>query len=222
MKKLILLPLLLIPIVAQAGDMTVATRQMNPMTGGDIYSTGGWAGVQLSYQPADSNVYFFGSTESVSVYPMGKTHSYALDGLGLGIKRKWSDGIKLFAQIGVFKITDDVGVRNRAPSEGAYYYFNHRYALFLPPGVKTQGFDAFGVEHDPYVFAVEVGAEFTHQLTDNIDIGLSVSYRGLKIRETLRVYVDAWKYDETGACWEVGQARDFSTINTAINFTYHF
>lgn len=227
MKKIIALVIVLIPLMAQAGEVSVSLNQYSRMADDDIYQVGTWNGIQISYSH-DSNVYYFIGQDTAVVYPNGRAFDYIFTAVGIGFKKKVTSGFNVFGQAGIAKIDDTLGKKNFNDIEALTYYFNERISQQLPSGYH-QAFDSFGVTHDDYAAAISLGAELVTEITKNFSAGISMSYRGLKFHESLSAYRNDWDAHnatlspgQTPTYWEFGIGRNYSSFNTGINLTYSF
>ena len=216
MKYLILL-LSLLPITANAGEIQAKVFTHNFMTDDEIYQRGVSAGIQLSYTPKDS-FYIFISQEDIEVRPKVKAFTYTLQGVGIGSKFNVSKNIKVFTQLGYFKVTNDWGDRRREYNEGLYYYLNGRYDSTADGYYQFQEYSV----HNDNTFAGEVGAEFTYPLGYGFSVVSSFSYRIMKITEEIHGYYDIWDFDRTGSNWEFQANRNYTSISFALGANYRF
>lgn len=227
MKAIAIVLFMAVSVMGVCAEITASVYQLSRMTDDDTYQVGTWQGLQLSYKPFDG-LYYFVSQDGAGVYPNGKSHDYTFTTAGFGIDKRVTKGIKLFGQLGIVKIDDSLGEKRHGDIEALTYYFNERISQQLPAGYH-QGFDSFGVKHDDYVVSVTLGAELTHQITDSLSVGLSLSYRGMKFHESLSAYRDDWDAHnatlapgQTPTYWEFGLVRDYSSFNTGLSLTYQF
>ena len=204
-----------------AGGFEARMMQMSRISDADIYQVGEWRGVQVSYV-SDGGLYVFGADENVGVYPKGKSHEYNIQGIGVGVKHSPLHNINVFGQIGVHRLSSTWGERERRHNEALDYYLNSRWAEWLPNNQTPHTFNELGVIHDKYTSSIEVGLELMYPLSKEWSAGFVASYRGMKIKETLRGYKDEWNYDKTRECWEMGAMRDYSSLNTGLTLIYEW
>lgn len=226
MKILILLALALNIAAAcfrpiHAGELSVEVFQASRMADDDMYQTGRWYGVQVSYGSED---YIFISQEKFAVIPLWGIGNMTMTGAGVGVKHKLTDRLSIFGQIGYYFVKHenegrhDMDIYNSSATEGMEYYFNTRYSALTSNYIS---FDEYEIDYDDTISG-SVGIEYVKTLSEGMNIGFSLSYRSMKIRELLRVMNDAWDYDNTGACWEQKITRDYSSINYGIKLNYVF
>lgn len=209
MKYLIII-CLVIPLVAQGGEIDFSVIQRNLASSTENHKTSEWEGVQISY---GQKRYGFISYEKANITPLGGVFDYHMLGVGLGNKINLSDDIRLFGQLGYYFINNSWGERRREFNEGMYYYINDRYShsgkgYFI-------GFDEYGVKNSN-ALAGTIGVEMDFPLVDNLKTSISLSYRHMKIKEEWHAYLDEWDFDSTGQNWETGATRNYSTINLSI------
>lgn len=214
MNKLIMVLLLVLAVPVYAGELSFNTMQMSRDADDNTYQVGDWQGVQVSYQPDKSDMYFFVSGETMSVYTLAKSHETNLTGLGFGIKRDLGN-IRVFSQLGYYMTRNDYG-RKRVLNEGILYYLNSMYGQYASG--KYQPFHEYEVTQKD-AFGGAIGIEMNHQITKNLGVGLNVSYRIMKIYESTAAYRDDWADDHY---WIFGLSRNYSSTNLGLNVNYEF
>ena len=219
--KTLLIALMMIG-TAQAAEIEVQALQMSRMADDDTYQVGGWRGIQLNYV-FDNEAYIFAGHEVAEIIPLWGIGRMNLTGVGGGIKHKLTDKISVFAQVGYYMISQENEGRHRmdgthGASEGMEYYFNAKYGFTSPTYVH---FDEYQIEYED-TFGGAFGVQLVQPITKNMDLGFIMSYRAMKIKETLRVMKDEWNYDTTGWCWEQGINRNYSSMNFGISLDYEF
>jgi len=216
MRTLILSFLLFLAFPVWADEISLSLTQKSRMADDDTYQSGGWEGAQISYK--FDTVYVFASQESTAIHTLGKAFDYSMTGLGVGTKIPLSKRVNLFGQVGFYKVKNSWGsTPRRERNEGLIYYLNDRYSN----DGKIQNFDAFSVENENTV-AGEIGIELMQPVTDSVNMGFSISYRQMKIKEIVHGYNDAWRFAETGENWEYGVSRNHSTVNFGLVSSYVF
>lgn len=197
-----------------AGEVSVKILTNTYITDNEQYSRSSSNGIQLSYTPQES-FYFFLSKDSVRVCPNGCAFTYKMDGVGIGNKIRLTKSISLFSQVGYYKVSNDYGEKNFKFNEALGYYLNDRFGDAVGNGV--QKFEAYSVINDN-TFGGSIGLEMDHKVTKNFSVTSTLSYRLLKIKETIQ----GWQSVEKGYWWETGMSRDYSSINFGIGAHYTF
>ncbi len=213
--KIILIALLLMStqvVLARGLDLSITTNTF--LTDEDKYSRASSGGVQLSYTPKKS-FFMFISKDSIQVCPNGCAFRYTLTGVGIGDSIDVGNGISLFSQIGYFKITNDYGEKNKKFNEALGYYLNDRFDIAL--GTPVQRFEAYSVINKN-AFSGTFGVSLKHNITKNVGIKSILSYRFLKIKETIQ----GWQNVKNNAYWETGSFRDYSSINIGLGLWVEF
>lgn len=218
MKKWILI-LIMLSGAVNAGELSISLGQKSLNNAEDIYSVNDWNGMQISYQPDNSNFYYFLSQEEAEVSPNYFVWTYSMTGLGIGTRKNISKNIRLFGQIGYYKIKNDFG-KKRGLSEGLYYYLNRRWY-----GAGNQDefhyFDEYEVINSDS-FGGTIGVEILQPITEKITAGFSISHRLIKVKESITGYKDEWNYAKTGGAWRYSPNRDYSSTDFNINLNYKF
>lgn len=181
----------------------------------DLYSTGTWLGLEFKYQPDNSDIYYFISTEHIAVVAKMRAFNYDMTGFGVGKRYQVAKNIRVFGQAGYYLIDNSWGAKKREFNEGLYYYLNDRWIHSNGGGYLV--FDEYGVENKN-TFGGTIGIEFSHKLSKNIDFSMIFSKRFMKIREKLAGYRDAWN----GGSWEFNSDRDYSTTDYSLGINYVF
>lgn len=208
---------------AKAGELSAKLIQHSRLADNDMYQTGSWQGIQISYGSDDG--YGFISHETADIIPVYNIGQLTLVGLGWGMKHELTPNLKLFGQLGYYMAShenqgrNDMWANGDTASEGMYYYMNKRYAGIHYGGLVN--FNEYQIEYQD-TFGISLGFEYTKAITKNLDVGFSVEYRAMKLRELLRVMAPQWKYDETGACWQQEFNRNYSSIGAGLTLNYQF
>ena len=214
MKKWILILMFIGQV--HAGELTVSVTQKSMNIADDVFSTDTWVGVQASYQPDNSNWYYFLSKEVVEVSPIYKSFEYDMTGIGIGTKFKLTPKISLFAQAGYYIVKNSWGDRKREFNEGLYYYLNDRFRGFQVY-YDNYNFKDYGVKNDNTI-GWTVGLEMTQPISKNLKAGFVVSYRKMSIHEEINGYA----YDGERGWWQHITDRDYSSTNMGLVLTYAF
>jgi hypothetical protein len=196
----------------QAGEISAQIYQASQISSSDD-KVNGWQGLQVSYR-FDNDIYVFGSTEDARVYPRGHAWDYGIDGLGIGIKKPVHKYLNVFGQIGYYFVSNSYDSKRHNRNEGIGYYLNGKYS-----NGRSVRFDEYSIENDNTI-AGAFGLELVYPITKSWTTGVSLSYRLMKIRRTVRGYRDVWDYDKTGEAWEDGSSQDYSSLNLGIYFAY--
>ncbi len=199
-----------------AGELSLSLTQKSLNTTDDVFSTDLWVGAQVSYQPENSNWYYFLSKEIVEVSPIYKAWEYDMTGLGIGTKFKLTPKISLFAQAGYYFVKNSWGPRKREFNEGIYYYLNRRFCCEQNEH-SNLWFKDYSVKNDNAV-GWTIGLEMTQPINKNWKIGFVASYRAIKIHEEINGYA----YDHESGWWQHITDRNYSSTNMGIILTYAF
>ena len=217
MKILLLIPLLFVacfkPI--HAGEIDFKVYQVSRLANDNTFQVGKWDGVQVSY---GGDNYVFISNESMDVYTTARAYGTTLTGIGFGFKRKITPNIKMFAQVGYFIVKNDYP-RQRGMNEGLLYYLNNMYGRWAV-GRQYIPFDEYEVKQDN-TFAGEIGLEMNYPISNNFKVGMTASYRAMKIYENIAGYWDEWR-DDPNHYWAIDLKRDYSSFNVGVNLNYKF
>ncbi len=211
----ILLFLLLFPLYAKAGEVSVQLTQFSRIADGDTSQTSNWNGVQVDYK-LDNGVYIFGGKEKATIHLMGEAFSYDITSIGFGTKFNISERVRLFGQVGYYFVDNSWGSEiRREKNEALIYYLNDKFSN----NGQIQNFDAFSVDNEN-TFGGTAGIEIVQPITKNLSAGFVFSHRNMKIKEIVHGYNDAWRFHETGENWEYGVSRNYSSFNFGISFNY--
>lgn len=211
MRKLLAI-LLLIPSMCFA-DISIELTQRSGQSD-EIFGTGKWNHLQISY---GDNFYVFGSTEEWEVnYFGGNAFNYLANGIGFGLKKELTDGVKMFGQVGYYFIDNSWG-RRREHNEPLHAFANTTWSEI--DGHPQLVFQTYEVENDDAP-GVTFGLEMTHPITKSTSVGFVMSYRYLMINETIAAEWDAWDYENTGTRLESVINRNYSSINVGINLEF--
>jgi len=126
--------------------------------------------------------------------------NYDMYGIGYGINHK-SDWVTLFAQIGYYKI--DNNINETKQNDNLYYYLNARFASFDNP----KSFKSYSVTNSD-TFGITVGAD----LPLNNWMGIKLSYQYMKMKEIIRGNFN----EEETIYWHDPVNRDMSTISAGV------
>lgn len=198
-----------------AADFEVKAYQLSRLADSDKYQIGGWHGIQLSY---GNKVYGFASYETAQVIPLWGIGDLRITGVGIGTKYNLTPRVSVFGQFAYYFVNHEDQGRHYCRSEGLEYYFNDKYGFTTN---QYYTFDSYQIEYDNTVGG-EVGIQLIQPLSKHTTVGLSVSYRTMKIGESLRVYRDEWGKDCSEACWMQDITRDFSSFNYGLSLGIKF
>ena len=198
-----------------AGELSLSLTQKSLTTADDVFSTNLWVGAQISYQPDDSNWYYFVSKELVEVSPIYKAWTYDMTGFGIGTKFKLTPKISLFAQGGYYIVKNSWGARKRQFNEGIYYYLNQRF--YGAQSTSYNWFKDYSVANDNAI-GWTIGLEMVQPINKNWNIGFITSYRVIKIHEEINGYA----YSGEAGWWQHITDRNYSSTNMGIILTYAF
>jgi len=199
-----------------AGELSVSLSQKSLNNADDVYSTNYWVGLQVSYQPDNSNLYYFLSKEIVDVAPIYSAWKYDMTGIGIGTKININKRIRVFGQAGYYLIKNSWGDRKRQFNEGLYYYFNQRFYGSQTTG-KYYEFKDYSVENNNAI-GMTIGLELLHPITDRWSAGFIISHRLMKIKEDLNAYA----YNDEFGWWAHTPTRDYSSTNVGVSLNYKF
>lgn len=221
MKKLIgliFLIMVLFSIAASvfASEFSVTTFQRTRDADQDKYSVGSWYGVQVSYAPEDK-FYFLASQETAEVAPKGHAFDYNMTGVGMGMKFHPIDDVVIFGQISYLFINNTLGKQPYSYNEALEYFLNSEWNATA----TSQKFDGYQVENEN-AFAGTFGVELNHKFTKSLTGSLMFSKRIMSIKEVIRGFNDAWDYEHTGVCLELGLKRSYTSTNMGLSLNYTF
>jgi hypothetical protein len=194
-----------------AGELSVSLGQRAMSAGEDIYSVEDWNYIQLTYQPDESNFYYFVSHETAEVAPSYFVWTYTMTGLGIGTRANITKNIRLFGQVGYYIIKNDWGHKKDIYSEGLNYYFNTRF--YDLNSTDWHRFTEAKVENNNPIGGT-IGIEILQPITKDITAGFSISHRMLRINEEVNVKGTTW--------WAVSPNRDYSSTNFGVSLNYTF
>ena len=209
---------------ASAGELSLSLSQRSLDNADDVFSVDKWDAMQLSYSPDNSDMYYFISKESFDVSPIYTAWTYNMVGLGVGTRAKLTQRIRLFGQIGVYKVKNSWGGRHRRFNEGLYYYLNRRFygsqtTFYSPPdGPPYYEFKDYSVKNKKYTIGGTIGLELLQPISDNITAGFSISKRIIKIHEEINAYA----YDGESGNWAHTPNRDYTSTSYGLSLNYAF
>lgn len=207
--------------MASANSVQVNLFQKNRLNDSEDFQIGNWNGIQLDYK--FEKMYVFGSYESAQVIPKWGIGDMRAYGVGVGMKHKVNDHVRVFGQIGYYFINQenegsyDISDRKQDGSEGITYHMNNAYQFTQPD--KFYEFDRMKINFDDALGA-EVGFELFQQFTENLEGGMSLSYAAMKVPMEIDVYRKEW--DKVGAWWMEHITRDVSSLKIGAYITYNF
>ena len=199
-----------------AGELSLSLTQKALDGTDDVFGTDLWVGAQVSYQPDNSDWYYFASKEVVEVSLIYKAFEYDMTGFGVGTKFKLTPNISLFGQVGYYIVKNSWGDRKREDNEALLYYINRRFDGFQR-NFDSYLFKDYSVKNDN-ALGWTVGIEMMRPINKNWKAGFVASYRMMKIHEEINGYA----YDGERGWWQAIADRNYTSKNAGFIVTYAF
>ena len=160
--------------------------------------------------------YLWGAYErALNRYSGQEAGDIGMWGIGGGLQYFITENLRLFAEVGWYDPNSSMeGVVTSGPNhEALWLELNRRVAL---PDGKGRSFDYYEYDLRGNIGG-SLGVDFCYEIINRLTLGLSVSYRFLKLPESIygRYYIaPEW--------WEVFGDKDFSGVQLFAGLTYRW
>lgn len=210
---------------AKAGEFEASIKHFSDTTGSDHFAMDSWHGVEFKYQASKESLYYFLSKENGTVL-MATYPAFEIDftGIGFGVKKEVSNGIKLYGQLGYYVVEPSISGRfsceGYSCGEGIYYGLNNQWAHLHDIGLVS--FNEYEIETENG-FGVTFGAEILHKLTKNMELVFGAEYRAMYFKTVVSGMSPQFggDYDTDGQRWE-SHFKGNSSMNYKVGINYLF